>query len=98
MLLYKQFYRTSTAFKPASRSSMFKNCETCKHQIKVIYGNVVSNRCMKFMFPLKDGTVIYEQTTTMRNDQQKCGPYGEFYTDNSVEQVNNHPYSKPPAL
>jgi hypothetical protein len=34
----------------------------------------------------------------MRNDQQKCGPYGEFYTDNSAEQVNNHPYSKPPAL
>jgi hypothetical protein len=96
MMLYKKFYRTSTMFKPTvSRPGIFKPCNTCKHQIKVVYDNVTTNRCMKFMIPLKDGTIIYEQTTTVRNNQQKCGPNGEFY---STEHMNKHPYSDSQTL
>lgn len=95
MLLYKQFYRTSTAFNPTRhRPGIFKTCDTCKHQIKVVYGNVVSNRCMKFMTPFKDGIIVYEQTTTVRNDHRKCGPEAEFYMETPQEYMNKHPYSE----
>ena len=49
---------------------------------------------MKFMVPFKDGTIIYEQTTTVRNDQRKCGPAAEFYMENPQEYMNKHPYNE----
>ena len=92
--VYKQFYRTSSVLQPSYRSTIFKTCDTCKHQIKVVYGNIVSSRCMKFMVPMKDGTLIYEQTTTVRNDHRKCGPEAEFYMANPPEYMHKHPYNE----
>jgi hypothetical protein len=46
------------------------------------------------MVPLKDGTIVYEQTITVRSDQRKCGPEAEFYMENTRDYINKHPYSE----
>ena len=92
--LFKRFYRTNTVFTPSYRSTIFKPCDTCKNHLKVVYGNTISNRCIKFMVPLKDGTIVYEQTITVRSDQRKCGPEAEFYMENTRDYINKHPYSE----
>lgn len=70
---------------------LHKLCKGCAYQITTVHGNKVSDRCIKYLTPVRD-IIVYELTSVVRNDHRKCGPSGQYYQKCSYS--NPHPYNQ----
>lgn len=65
-------------------TGIHKMCNQCANQITITSQNTVSTRCIKFVVPVKN-VIVYELTTTARNDYTKCGSNAKYFVDKHVD-------------
>ena len=65
---------------------MIKSCVSCVHFKKIVYGHVLSNRCLLFYYKNQiDRNYRYDFASVVRNDLTKCGLNGKYYFENKVK-------------
>ena len=71
---------------------MIKACASCIHFKPLVYGHVVSNRCLIFYYKDKVTNLArYEFASVVRNNAMKCGLVGKYYVENKRVQSSIDP-------
>ena len=67
---------------------MIKTCASCIHFKPIVYGHVLSNRCLIFYYKDKlTNLARYDFASVIRNDSTKCGLAGKYYVENKFVQL-----------